>query len=153
MKHAWVIVANSTLALFYSISSRDRVFNLVQKLSHQSSKFQDKALVSDRPGHYEKGVGRRGAYEEAITHQELEKGRFAKQIGETLEQGRIAHLFQGIIVIAEPHFYGLITKKTTSHVQKMVHFHFSQDYTHYSEEGLREQLKTKLQRELNLILI
>jgi len=154
MKHAWVILTNSIMANFYSVSEENFQFDLIKRIFHPESRMKEAELVSDRPGHYKKTLNKiKGSYVEPTSHKDLEVEHFVKEICRELESGRISNAYNGIILVAEPHFYGLINKYSTPHVKKLIKFHISKDYTHYSEKDLKSKLKNLLSHELRLILI
>ncbi|MDB6096143.1 MAG: hypothetical protein JWM09_421 [Francisellaceae bacterium] len=148
----WVLLANASSASFYSVSEKNRHFNLIKKIDHPESKLKERELDTDRPGHFHKAKTTiRGAFEEPLSHKYLQRMDFAKQINLELENGRINSHYKGIIIIAEPHFYGLINTNAPQEVQSMIKFHLPKDYTHYSEKELITQLEMLLKHELNLI--
>lgn len=153
MKHAWVVVASSDSAYFYSVLEQNFHFLLRKSLAHPQSKLKEQALNADKPGHYQKGVGIKGAYEPPTAHKDLEMELFAKEICQELENGRAANLYQGLIIIAEPHFYGLIHRNAPPHVQRLIKFHLPKNYTHYSEQELTHKLQESLSHELRIIFI
>ena len=154
MKHVYVILANSTLANFYSVSEEKFHFELIKRIHHSESRLKEQALDADRPGHYQKGLhGSKGAYTKPTSHKDLEVEGFAKEICQELEKERIAQAYNGIIIVADPHFYGLINANVTDGVRRMIKFHLLKDYVHYSEKELMLELKEVLAHELRNILI
>ncbi len=155
MNKVWIVIANAENATIYSASERNLKFNLIKKLFHSESKLKNKDLVSDRPGHYSKGYsnGMRGSYAEKTDHKLLEIEHFAKEICQTLESGRVVNGYIGLIIIAEPHFYGLLNKFSNQHIKNKIKHHVPKDYTHYSEKKLKTELEADLAHELRLMLI
>jgi len=153
MKKIYIVLANSISASFYVVSNKERHFNLVKKLNHPEGLLKESELNSDKAGHYQKGGNERGgSLAEPTSHKELAKEHFAKSICEELEKDRVANAFDNIIIVAEPHFFGLINKEASKQIQKLIRFHLPKDYTHYSEKDLKIQLEEVLQHEINLIL-
>lgn len=156
MKKAWIVLANSTVANIYGISEREPHLKLIKQLSHSESKLKKSDLTSDRPGHYQKGHNHiRGAYAEPVDHKELEAEHFAKQVIEVLEEGRVAApaAYQGLIIIAGTHFYGLLNKQANQHIKDSIKYHLPKDYTHLSEKELKTELEPKLAHEIRLLLM
>ena len=154
MKRVWILLANAEKATIYTASERDYHFNLVKKLSHAESRLKNSNLVSDAPGRFQKGESEIGSrFEDAVNHKVLEITRFAKEICKTLESGRTSNAYESIIVIAEPRFFGLINKNATKYVRNLIKYHHPKDYTHYSENKLKEELQSILAHEMRLLLI
>jgi protein required for attachment to host cells len=154
MKRIYIVVANSTSANFYQISEKHFHFELIKRIHHTNSRLKEHALDSDRPGHYQKGFyGKGGTYAEPTKHKDLEIEGFARKICKALENDRLTETYKGIIVVAAPHFYGLINTNATDAVRKMIKFHLLKDYVHYSEKELMRELKEVLAHELRNILI
>jgi len=155
MNKVWIVIANAESATIYSASEKNLKFDLIKKLSHSESKLKNKDLVSDRPGHYTKGInnGIRGSYAEKTDHKLLEIENFAKEICETLEAGRVNNAYIGLVIVAEPHFYGLLNKFSKAHIKNKIKHHVPKDYTYYPEQKLKTALESDLAHELRLMLI
>ncbi len=154
MNSIWIVIANASISNIYSITEKNRHFTLVKTLFHSESKLKNSDLVSDSPGHFRKGSnGLRGSYSEADDHKSLEIEGFSKQICTELENGRTSNAYTGLIIIAEPHFYGLIKKNCNHHIQDKIKHHLAKDYTHYSTKKLKAELETLLAHEIRLLLI
>jgi protein required for attachment to host cells len=154
MKRVYVVLANSTSANFYMISEKKFSLELIKRIHHSESRLKERALDADRPGNYQKGFyGGRGVYAEPKSHKDLEVEGFAKEICKELERERIEGNYIGIIIVANPHFYGLINTNATRGVREMIKFHLLKDYVHYSEKKLTLNLKETLAHEIRNILI
>jgi len=149
MKKIWIVVASAIQASVYEMSERDRHLTLVHKLSHEESRMRNQDLVSDRPGHSAKGRD----FAESISHKLLEAKHFAHDIAEVCEKGRLANAYSSMMVVAEPHFHGMLNKECSTHVQQLIKHHIAKDYTHYSQKKLEDQLKSAWEREIGGLLI
>jgi protein required for attachment to host cells len=67
--------------------------------------------------------------------------RFAGELVEALEAGRLANSYQHLIVASSPKFHGLLNKQMTSPLSKLVDKHINKDYTSCSEKELLERLQ------------
>ncbi len=131
MKNVWIVVANASRAFFYASSKADPDLQLIKKLYHPEAKLKETELGPDQPGHNQKG-----SYEPHTSAKELEKEHFVKQLCQELEHGRVSNAYTAIVVIAEPHFYGLIHGLAPLQVQKLIRNHFTKDYAYLSEHDL-----------------
>ena len=159
MKNVWVIVANAENANIYSISDKKMQFKLIKRLTHIESKLKKTNLVSDRPGHYAKGYGNklRGSYSRTTDPKLVEIEHFVHEICQFLEKGRVENLYVGLIIVANPHLYGLIKQFSNRHLVKYIKDHvakeYTREYTGEQDKILQYKLKTDLSHKLNLIFI
>lgn len=131
------------------VSERNRDFDLIARYLHEEGRLKNSDLVSDKPGHYEKGSpAHRGSYSEEYDHKEKEVEHFVKELCAELDKGRIAKSYTSLIVVAEPHFFGLINKHLGREAKKLLTHHLLKDYSHYSEKELKVHLKTLLKHEI-----
>jgi protein required for attachment to host cells len=88
------------------------------------------------------GVGTgRGAFSERTDPKEVETERFAHILAEDLNKARAKHLFEKLIIIAPPHFHGLIKKYCHHHVLACISHNIEKDYTQSTEKELIACLK------------
>jgi protein required for attachment to host cells len=154
MKKLWIVLANSKMTMFYSVSEKDLRFNLVKTLFHPESALKNQDLCSDRPGHYIKGNSQtRGSYADKTEKKEHEIECFSKKICEELERERNTHAYDGLIIIAEPHFYGLIHSNLNHSTKALLKHHLTKDYTHLTAKKLKETLDEVVAHELRLLML
>ncbi len=151
MDAIWVLIANSTDASIYSVSSNRRKVKLISHLSHQESRLKNEALITDSAGRFKNRPAEIGSSYERAHPKEHEVEKFAKEIAHFLEKGRGSHAYIGLIVIAEPHFYGKLKQNCSSNTQTFIKFHIPKEYRQYSEAELRDQILINLNHEMNMI--
>lgn len=134
-----VIVANSSEAKMYQTSELGQPLNLVEEYSHPESREKGIDLVSDRPGRYKARMGLgRGAYSEAYP-KEVEADRFARELAECLN-GINDYQYDDLVVIAPPHFNGLLNKHYSRNVRSKIKHVIEKDYTKTPERRLQNIL-------------
>ena len=154
MKKVWIVLANSCGASIYVASEKDRDLNLITRYSHEEGRLKNIDLVSDRPGHFEKGSDtHRGSYASDTDPKHKKIEQFAKELCQELEISRISKAYTSLIIVAEPHFFGLMNKQASHEVKKLLTHHLLKDYSHYSEKELKLHLKTLLKYEITEDLI
>jgi len=156
MNKIWVVLANARMSTIYSISDKDFHLTLIKTLFHEESTLKNGDFSSDRPGHFLKNTttGLRGSFEEKNQQKNITIARFARKICDELESGRTAiHSYKAIIIIAEPHFYGLIRTQANRYIQKLIKYHLAKDYTHFSSTKLKKELEDLLAHEVRLFLL
>lgn len=145
MANTWLIVANASQATFYETEHKPKTLKLLKEFLHPASRAKGSELASDRPGHYQ-GEARgmegttHGAFNEAVDPKDYEKERFAIELAKELDAGRTANSYEHLIIVASPHFHGLLNKHMNEHVAGMVSLHIEKDYTAETADGLLGKL-------------
>lgn len=139
----WVLVADSVSARVYTQDSKHRFqpLNLIHELDHFESKKKNQDLSSDRSGSFQAGgMTGRGSFVPRSDPKMNEIDKFARELAELLEDGRLQNLYNQIIIFAAPHFYGTLNKHVTKRVKDLVKKAVQKDYMHYTEPQLREAI-------------
>lgn len=139
---AWILVANASEAYLYgSDNIRTKDIQLLKELTHPESREKGRDLISDRPGHYQTDHMTRSAYEKSDP-KEVEAEVFARNLATELKVGLDSHNYEQLVIIASPHFYGLINKHIGFSLDKFTHI--PKDYTKLTERELLVQIKKQL---------
>jgi protein required for attachment to host cells len=110
VKTRWYVVANRSEAVIYA-EDRGQPFHFVERLLNLEGSLQEIELNSDRPG---RGFGSpaagnyRHGFTPPVEKTEHVAQQFAKRIAEKLRQGRNELRFRDVVLVAEPHFMGLL---------------------------------------------
>jgi len=145
MANTWLIVANASQATLYETESKPKTLKLLKEYLHPASRAKGSELASDRPGHFQaeaRGMEgtTHGSFNEPIDPKSYEQERFAIELAGELEAGRTANSYKNLIIVASPHFHGLLNKHLNQHVAGMVSRHVEKDYTAETTEGLLGKL-------------
>lgn len=108
MENVWILVADSARARILSASD-PRVVSELADYAHPQSRQHDRDLTSDQPGRSfdSSGQGRHAMEPEQSAH-EHEADAFAAELAQALDEGRAAHRFQRLVLIAPPAFLGRV---------------------------------------------
>lgn len=141
MAKTWLVVANASQATIYQTEQRPKTLNLIKELLHPPSREKGESLASDRPGHFKgEAVGMEGtthgAFNEPTDPKSYEHERFAVDLAKELDAGRTSNSYQNLIIVASPHFHGLLNKSMNSHVAALVGQHIQKDYTSLAPKEL-----------------
>ena len=142
MASTWILVANASVAYLYCNEGPNKGLVRVKTLEHAASREKGAELVSDRPGHSQARGNGHGAYNPAKTPKEVEAERFALEVVRELNQGRTRNAYQRLILVASPHFMGLINQQVDPHVRQMVTDSIEKDYTKLTEKELAGHLES-----------
>lgn len=141
----WLLVGNASRARLFETQARPKTLKLIKEYLHPPSREKGEELASDRPGHFQmEGSGMEGtthgAFNEPTSPKSYEHERFALELAKELNDGRTQNRFGNLMIVASPHFHGLINQHLNEHVAKMVSTHINKDYTDLDEEKLLEML-------------
>ncbi|WP_162300079.1 host attachment protein [Kineobactrum sediminis] len=144
----WLLVANASQARIYETQPRRlRSLTLVEEYAHPESREKGERLSSDRPGHFQATTtnmagSAHGEFVEPTNPKDYEHQRFARELADNLNDARNKQRFDNLIVVASPHFHGLINQNLNEHVAKMISNHINKDYTELDERELLNKLNT-----------
>ncbi|MGB6976269.1 MAG: host attachment protein [Gammaproteobacteria bacterium] len=143
----WILVANASEARLFSTHKLGdgKSWQFLKEFNHPASRERDFELTSDKPGRYQfqgkSGTSGHGAYSDRTDPKEVEVERFAQQLAEELNTGRVHNLYHKLILIAPPHFHGLLNKYCDHNVLSLITQHVEKDYTKLRERELALHLK------------
>ncbi|AUX45051.1 hypothetical protein SOCE26_065320 [Sorangium cellulosum] len=138
-RKTWILVADASRAHLYREESAGSSFALIDSFSHEESRARVRDLMADAHGRKPNGtpggngnisgggggpyLGRPGAAPDTDP-KEVEKQKFAQELAETLEKGLNEHAYESLVIIAPPHFLGLlrgtVSKQVSNHIETTV---------------------------------
>jgi protein required for attachment to host cells len=142
----WLLVGNASRARLFETQAHPKHLTLLKEFLHPPSREKGEELASDRPGHFQgeaQGMEgtTHGAFNEPISPKSYEHERFAMELAKELNDGRNHNRFSNLMIVASPHFHGLLNQHMNNHVAKMVSTHLNKDYTDLDENSLIEKLR------------
>jgi len=135
----WVLVANAAEARLYSTDKIGAVMECVREFEHPAGRAKGIDLTSDRPTQG-KGAGH-GPLGETSEAKAIELEHFAAELAKALDEGRNINAYRHLVLVAAPHFHGLINKHLDDHTRALVSHDIEKDYTTLSERDLSAKLK------------
>ena len=131
-KVVWVLVCDAARARFYEVHEGNPAWTLVSAVSHDESRAKASELVSDHSGRRSpEGAGaHHNALAPASSPKDVEKAAFAHALGNTLDAAMRAASFGGWVLVAAPHFAGMVTKELTSELAKHLLSTVHKDMSH-----------------------
>jgi protein required for attachment to host cells len=144
MDNTWVLVANASRAHLYATERIGEKMTCLKDFTHLESRAKGSSLASDRPGHYQsKGTGH-GSMGDPADPKYYEANRFAGELASRLNAGRKANNFRRLVLVAGPHFNGLLNAHLSEHTRAMVENVIQKDFTQYNERELPARLKKNI---------
>lgn len=148
LKTSWIVVADASHAHVYRAREKNQPWTLVTTLDHPAARERNQDLVSDRPGrtqqspgHTGDGKGSRSGMEASLTAKQAEQLHFAAELVSYLQTHWNGKEFQSLVVVAPPHFLGILREKMPAALSKCIAAEVDKNYTHLSEKDLRSQLQ------------
>ncbi len=138
----WFVVASRTDAVFY-FDGDDHKFHFIHRLSNPLGNEQERELDSDRPG---SGVSSAagGTIRHALDRRSFRHERvaetFAQKIAESLESSLNEKRFSSLVLVAEPHFLGLMRSALPLAVSRTIQSEVGKEYSDSSDVEIRERI-------------
>ena len=140
MTDKWILVANAAHAALFAKPGRSRRLRLLQEFTHPASRKKAVDLVTDRNGRYEATGNTHGAFTSATEPKRTEMMHFARELAGMLEHGRATNQYQRLVLVASPHFLGMLLGRLTPAVQALLSDTVKKDFTRFDAGGLSVQL-------------
>ncbi len=145
MSRTWILVADSSRARILMADNPLGPLTELEQLEHPAARSADQDLVSDRPGRTFDSFGQgRHAMEPNENPKHHEAVVFARQLGERLEQARLAGAFDKLVVVAAPAFLGLLRKQLSDETGKLISEEIDKNLVALDPTALREHLPYRL---------
>ena len=137
------LVANRVEAQFYEGDLIEK-FKFVKRLSNPEGRLRNSQLLSDKPGRSfaRSGSGVRHSFEQSA-HEERAR-KFALKICRVLEADAEKNRFSDLVIVAEPHFLGLLNQHLPEKVKVLVRQSVPKEWVQGSDAELEIYLQKKL---------
>lgn len=139
MKRLWVVVAHRAGARILERKDPKAGLSLLVSIDHERGRLQNQELESDKAGSARVGV--KGAvFEQHDDPHHHDAKVFAKSIAERLEQGRNDHAYDALVLVAEPHFLGMLKEALDAPTAHLVAATVPKDLYQVEERDLAAHL-------------
>ena len=138
----WVLVADSSRGLLYSAPGKGGSWSLVKEYTHPASRVTDGGLTTDQPGRtHASGInGARSSMQSKTSPKEVEVEHFAHELAKVLHDGHGQQAYDRIVLVAPPHFLGLLRRTINDTVSKLIGASLGKDYMHLSEKDIHKHV-------------
>ena len=138
----WYVLANRTGAVIYTDKPQSK-FSFVERLSNPKGQYTESQLDSDRPGKSFSSAAR-GAFQHPLdrrskSHEHVAIS-FAKKITNTLAEAKQSGRFTELVLVAEPHFLGLLRKALPVSLKRVVKHEIAHEYAEGSDAELHDHV-------------
>ena len=146
METMWIVAADASRARIFETSNVAEYLLEIEDLINPEGRANNRELTSDAQGRYY-GAGNRpraNAATPKIDAVEHQTELFAKQVGEYLNKARTDHRYDKLHVVAPPKFLGLLRKKMSPEVHKLVDGEESKDLSAMNTKEIETYIKNQL---------
>lgn len=143
MNTVWILVCDSARGRLFETNGNDSSWNLLQVLGHAESRSKTSDLVGDHSGQRspEGPSVHHNALAPASSPKDVEKGHFGHALSTMLDQGMRAKRFDRLVLVAPPHFLGMLKNELTPELRKHLMASIDKDLTHFDTADLVERLR------------
>jgi protein required for attachment to host cells len=143
METTWILVGDASRARLFAFEHPLRAWSLLEELEHPEGRERTHDQVSDRQGRSPRRG--RGTYSTAMEpHSDpSEEGakHFAQLLAARLEQGHRRDAFRHVVLVAPPHFLGLLRESLSAPVAAQVSASLDKDFTQIAPKELEARLQ------------
>ncbi|HEV2970026.1 MAG TPA: host attachment protein [Pirellulales bacterium] len=141
-----ILVADASRARVFSVPENNKPnqpWLLKKELDHPASRAKATDLTTDVPGRVRQsfGAGSRPAMDDPTDPKEVEAQAFARSLAEFLEQGFNHNRFEQLVLVAPPHFLGLLRETVSEQVANRIRHSINKDYTQLPARDLPSHIK------------
>jgi len=140
MAATWVVVADTSRARIFSADKPASDLAEIDDLTHPEARLHEGDLVADRPGSGKHNGSGTFSMGECGTYKDADAARFAHEVSERVEAGRIQGQFQKLYVIAAPQFLGMLRKHQSSATRQLVAAEIAKNLSASDPKAIRAHL-------------
>lgn len=145
MADTWVLVADSSRARLFEVAREDPALKEVAAFTNPEGRMAQRELVHDRLPRVNESMGRsRHAIEPHTTLKQKSTDQFVLRLSRELEQGRAAHSYKNLVLVAAPRFMGALRGALDDALRKCVVAEVKRNLTPMSPAKIREHLPPRL---------
>jgi protein required for attachment to host cells len=142
----WIVVAHRAGVRIAEYLGASEPLRLVHNLDHAAGRRKTGAIDSDSPGLAYSRVGQGGGHPMSpeVSAHEQAAVVFAREVAELLNRARNEHKYTQLILVAEPHFLGVLRAALDTRTASMVAHTLGKDLAHVELRDLRPHIQALL---------
>lgn len=137
----WILVADEGRARLFAGKTVDGELTELAGFAHPEAHHPEAAARDRLPRVQQSASSARHAIEPRITAEQKQAMEFAHLLADILNDGRVEHSYQRLVLIAPPRFLGTMRAALHPEVSKLVSATSNKDITKASLEAIREELR------------
>lgn len=142
MTNTGILVCNASAARFFLNEGCGKGMSLVTDWEHPDSRKHEGDFVTGSAGRVQQsyGHGARPGIEWKTSPKETEMQHFAAELVDYLQNSRMKAVFEHLIIVAPPHFLGLLREKLDDPTRTLLRDTLDKDYTQENVSALLKHL-------------
>lgn len=143
----WILVANHARARLFELGRQDGEYELfeIETFVNPEGRGQERNQTTDRlPRVNESMNASRHAIEPHTSLHDKSADRFARELDEALESGRVTHRYERLVLVALPEFLGTLHARLNRHVCEHIVAEVPHELTTRRPEEIRSYLPARL---------
>jgi protein required for attachment to host cells len=143
MNKVWILVCDAARARLFEVQDGDVAWHSVGTFEHPESRNKASELVGDHSGQRssEGPSAHHNALAPSSSPKEVEKGHFGHSLVKMLDQAMRSKRFDRWVLVAPPHFLGMLRNELTPELRKHLLATVDKDLNHLDLRGLTERLE------------
>ena len=134
----WVIVASAARARIFEEAGRTKPWDEVMDLVNSDGRLLRQDMISDKPGRVVDGArGQHHTMDPAADPKEEAARSFARELAEELKSALNDRRCEQLILVAPPHFLGLLREQADDRLARAVKAEITKDLTREDAASLR----------------
>jgi protein required for attachment to host cells len=134
-----VVVADEREADFFDIAGVHTPLEPRGVLTNEFAGLKDRDLETDRPGRgFNRGTPGRHALDGERSTKWHEIEQFAREVAHALDEARVRHEFDRLVIVAGPKMLGLIRESLPAPCRSVIAAEIAKDLVHQESEAIRE---------------
>lgn len=145
MQPTWILVADRARARLFTPNADGDALDELKDFVNPDGRKPYKAYNYDKPPRTIESVGSaRHAIEPKTTPEEKVAARFAHELNDVLERGRVDHSYERLILAAPPRFLGVLQKALGKQVRSCVVAQVDKDLSTMPAQEIQQQLAPQI---------
>ena len=142
----WILIGDAARARLFATHGVAAPWQLVQAYVHPMSMAKIGEIMADKAGRVQQstGGGMRSAADPRTEAKEVEAQHFAQELGGVLADGHARNKYKRLVLVAPPHFLGLLRKVLSDPVSKAVVASVGKDLAEIPDHELPRRLADDL---------
>lgn len=140
----WILVADAGRARLFTLRPGRNRLVAERDWVDPAGRLPDREQTSSLGGRKSGSGGPVGTLAPATSPADHAAERFAHDLADTLEEGRVSHAYKDLVLVAPPQFLGLLKGELGTEVSRTVRHAIGKDYTQLPPDKLWAQLSPVL---------
>jgi protein required for attachment to host cells len=143
----WILVGDASHAKIFTVELPEQPWSLVEEFKNPDAHLTSKEISPTPPGKMKQsgsGKSRHTAFEPRTSPKEAEIERFVQQLCDHLKAGTELRKFDRLILVAPPHFLGMLHNKLDQQTARHLQGTVDKDLVMLGDREIRERLNPQV---------